>query len=141
LLELLFRTIEAHESSILELQAQAAGQERLEAAALGRLSAAQDEHAAGTTQSLRKLESRLEGQQRTAEAQHAAVDERLKRLELRLRGVSNAAGRQAALDDIASMLGVAVPQQARHLLSEALARVFNLQGLPLGSLACTDVAE
>lgn len=40
----------------------------------------------------------------------AGADARLAALESRLHGASNVAGRQAALDEIASLIGVAVPE-------------------------------
>lgn len=113
MLEVLFSLFEAHESLISKLQAQATAREQLEAEALRGAAAAQDDHASRTSQALQQLETRLEGQERAATEQHADLEGRLQRLELRLRGASNMAGRQAALDDIASMLGVAVPEGVR----------------------------
>ncbi|KAI3430254.1 hypothetical protein D9Q98_004850 [Chlorella vulgaris] len=86
-LELLFNTLQAQGAAIAELQGQASERTRREAALLDGLAVAQE----------------------AAAREHRDTGERLRKLELCLQGASNLAGRHAALDDIAFMLGVTVP--------------------------------
>ncbi len=87
-LQLLFGALRAQSAAIGELQAR-----------LGTLDAAASAAATAAAQ--------LGSQQEEA---RAAADARLAALESRLHGASNVAGRQAALDEIASLIGVAVPE-------------------------------
>jgi hypothetical protein len=95
-LELLFNTLQAQGAAIAELQGQASERTRREAALLDGLAVAQE----------------------AAAREHRDTGERLRKLELCLQGASNLAGRHAALDDIAFMLGVTVPDaepvRSRH---------------------------
>ena len=87
-LQLLFGALRAQSAAISDLQARVG---TLDAAASAAASAA----------------AQLGSQQEEA---RAAADIRLAALESRLHGASNVAGRQAALDEIASLIGVAVPE-------------------------------
>lgn len=108
-LELLFGTLKSQAAAIGELQGQVAGLDG-QAAALAAAGADADERGQGAAAALRQLQSRLEAHEAAAARERREASTRLEALERRLHGASNVAGRQAALDDIASMLGVAVPE-------------------------------
>ncbi|KAL4422509.1 hypothetical protein ABPG75_008706 [Micractinium tetrahymenae] len=99
-----------------QLHAQGAAVEGLQAA-LGAAEEREQAAAACSEAALRQLEARLAAERQAAAQAAADTAERLRRLELRLHGASNVAGRQAALDDIASMLGVSVPEVGAARLS------------------------
>lgn len=69
------------------------------------------------------LQGRLEAHQAAAAAERAAGQARLLGLEARLAGTSNLAGRQAALDEIASIIGVSVADQEVRRAAQGLMAV------------------
>ena len=83
-LQLLFGALQAQGAALCELQSRVGSLDAAASAAAG--AASRQEEAAAVT------------------------DARLAALESRLHGASNMAGRQAALDEIASLIGVAVPE-------------------------------
>lgn len=94
-----------------QLQAQSATIDTLHAS-LGALDAREQEGrqaAVAANDALQQLEARMVAEQLAAQQQLRDAEARLHNLELLLHGANNLAGRQAALDDIASMLGVNVP--------------------------------
>lgn len=91
-LELLFNALQAQGSSIGDLQGQ------------------QHEAQASVAAAVVALETRLAAHEAAAAAEHAEAQARLQDVEMRLHGASNLAGRQAALDEIASIIGVSVPE-------------------------------
>ena len=94
-LEVLFAGLQSQHAAIGALRVQVVALE-------GRAAAAE---AAGAT-TVARLEERLAA----AATERSAADARLRQLEQRLEGTSNLVGRQAALDEIASIIGVAVEE-------------------------------
>jgi hypothetical protein len=107
-LELLYCTLQAQAASISDLQARVAGLDS-QTAALGAWRAGADERSGHANNNIHVLNTRLEMQAADAAAHAQQTSTRLQQVALQVQRATNLAGRQAALDDIASMLGVAVP--------------------------------
>lgn len=109
----LFRQMQAQSAAISKLQ-QSLGvldaREREGSTAARQAAEAASVQAQCAANALAVLDVQLADEREAAKQHRRETDERLQHLELRLHGASNLAGRQAALDDIASMLGIIVPE-------------------------------
>lgn len=104
-LELLFGALKAQSTTIDGLKGQVNSLDTRERELRHSL-ATTDERQQGAAEALQ----RVLAEHQAAAKEMDAADARLQRIELQLQGANNLAGRQLALDDIASMLGVDVPQ-------------------------------